>query len=295
MKYYYLHLLPIAILSFTSSYASPVSRLRIRQDVTHDQCVNPEASLDARCWDLANIPDYLNNPNTGWNHTIPICDDSTKCCTDNDDGWSTCFLRLAQVGVDEDCTNLNGDRCKSGKNLAPDLHPSIVAPNAAAQALGNVVGITEYFDPKKESQTSLFAVLGALSVGLAFLTAPTVAAGMLAAQASNAFKFFTSSTAVVGTQVPGVGRSLWPTGTDTTTIYQIGQLQEKVSDIQEALSNRLSQALGLLMTDPVTFAAFADHGKYIPKGPPLDPNEVKNALALSLQTYLTSASMKYNG
>ncbi|KAL8697207.1 MAG: hypothetical protein Q9224_002428 [Gallowayella concinna] len=279
---------------------------------------------------------YLNNPNTGWNHTIPICDDSTKCCTDNDDGWSTCFLRLAQEGVDEDCTNLNGDRCKSGRKLAPDLHPSIVAPvrstvasiygvhsffttyydsmitplllvvqqrrltieglqNAAGQALGNVVGITEYFDPKKESQTSIFAVLGALSVGLAFLTAPTVAAGMLAAQASNAFKFFISSTAVVGTQVPGVGRSLWPTGTDTSTIYQIGQLQEKVSDIQEALSNRLSQALGLLMTDPVTFAAFADHGKYIPKGPPLDPNEVKNALALSLQTYLTSASMKYNG
>ena len=42
--------------------------------------------------------------------------------------------------------------------------------DAFGQATSVVTGITEFFDPKKEAQTTMFAVLGALSVGLAFLT-----------------------------------------------------------------------------------------------------------------------------
>ncbi|KAL8755508.1 MAG: hypothetical protein Q9199_003589 [Rusavskia elegans] len=166
---------------------------------------------------------------------------------------------------------------------------------AYAQALSTIASITEFLDPKKESQTTLFAILGALSVGLAFLTAPTVAAGLLAAKVSDTIKWSAQSFAISLSQAPGVGRSLWPSGTDGTKIYQIGQLQEKASDVTEALSNRLDQALGLLMTDPVTFAAFADNGRYCNNDPPLDPNEIKNDLALSLQTYLTSESLKKNG
>ncbi|KAI4224903.1 MAG: hypothetical protein LQ349_007152 [Xanthoria aureola] len=167
--------------------------------------------------------------------------------------------------------------------------------DAFPQALSTTISITEYFDPKKESQTTIFAVLGALSVGLAFLTAPTVGAALVAAKASETIKWAAQSAAISVSQAPGVGRSLWPSGTDSSTTYQIGELQKATSDITEALSNRIVQALGLLMTDSVTFAAFADHGKYIEKGPPLNPNEIKNALALSLQTYLTSESMSKNG
>ncbi|KAI4276019.1 MAG: hypothetical protein LQ337_002795 [Flavoplaca oasis] len=192
--------------------------------------------------------------------------------------------------------------CKSGKTLDPYLHPSIIAPvreqglqDALGQATSVVTSITEFFDPKKEAQTSIFAVLGALSLGFAFLTAPTVAAAMIAAKVSDSIKWSLQSAAISVSQAPGIGRSLWPSGTDTSTIYQIGQLQEKASDITETLSNRLSQALRVLMTDPVSFTTFADHGKYCEQGPPLDPNEIKNGLALSLQTYLTSESMKSNG
>ncbi|KAL8644118.1 MAG: hypothetical protein Q9226_007928 [Calogaya cf. arnoldii] len=213
---------------------------------------------------------------------------------------------------------MNANSCKNPHKLASDLHPSIKAQvrytvesiygvhdffntyytslqDGWTQASSTIASMVDYLDPKQESQTTLFAVLGALSIGLAFLTAPTVAAGLLTAEVSKTFTHVAQSFAISVSQAPGVGRSLWPTGTDGSKIYQIGKLQEAASDVAETLSNRLDTALGLLMTDPVTFAAFADNGRYTTGGPPLDPNEVKNSLALSLQTYLLSVAMKKNG
>ena len=133
----------LVLFSLDGLHASPLSRLWNRQGLTLEECANEEAALDARCWDLINIPDYLNNPTTGWNHTIPICEDSTKCCTDRDTGWSTCYLNLAQEGTGEDCTTMSDHDCKSGKALDPDLHPSIVAP--VRYTVASIYGVHSFF------------------------------------------------------------------------------------------------------------------------------------------------------
>ncbi|KAL8724066.1 MAG: hypothetical protein Q9166_008151 [cf. Caloplaca sp. 2 TL-2023] len=87
---------------------------------------------------------------------------------------------------------------------------------------------------------------------------------------------------------------MWHPGDDLTHTYQIGQLQEKVSNISVELGNKLQAGFSLLMKDPTTSAQFADNGRYSNNNPPLDPNNIKNALAITLQTYLVSESMKQN-
>ncbi|KAL8707718.1 MAG: hypothetical protein Q9220_007298 [cf. Caloplaca sp. 1 TL-2023] len=107
-------------------------------------------------------------------------------------------------------------------------------------------------------------------------------------------KYASQSFALSLAQAPGVTRAIWPSGDDLSRTYQIGQLQEQVSNISVELGNRLQAGLGLIMTDSTTFATFADNGRYSNDKPPIDPNEVKNDLAITLQTYLVSESMKQN-
>ncbi|KAL8733755.1 MAG: hypothetical protein Q9166_001949 [cf. Caloplaca sp. 2 TL-2023] len=120
-----------------------------------------------------------------------------------------------------------------------------------------------------------------------------MAASMLESGISQVAKYQMQSFAISLQQAPGVARSMWPSGDDLSRTYQIGALQEQVSNITVELGNTLSRGLKVIMTDVSTFIAFADHGRYINK-PPLDPNQIKNDLALTLQTYLVSESLKQN-
>ncbi|KAL8773807.1 MAG: hypothetical protein Q9194_004219 [Teloschistes cf. exilis] len=282
----------------------------------------------------SNVPDYLNNPNTGWIHTTPTCEDSTRCCIPDDDGWTTCFLRLALPASGQDCTTLNDHPCTAQAVLDPNLAPSILPQvrytvmsiygvhgffaqyfdstllhfdfdayqltiettglnMAYAQALSVITDMTLLLDPDKTASISIFAVLSALTVGLAFLTAPSVAAGMLTMEASA---LYTAQSFAIGLQqAPGVARALWPSGDDLSRTYQIGQLQDQVSNITVELGNTLSRGLHILMTDVTTFVSFAENGRYSNNNPPLDPNVLKNNLAIVLQTYMLSQSIKQNG
>ncbi|KAL8836464.1 MAG: hypothetical protein Q9170_002897 [Blastenia crenularia] len=165
---------------------------------------------------------------------------------------------------------------------------------AYAQALSSITDITVLLDPNKSSSISLFAMLCALSVGFAFLTAPTMAASLLTSEITQITKHAMQSFAISLQQAPGVARSLWPSGDDLSRTIQIGHLQDQVNNITVELSNSLSKGLNLLMTDVPTFVAFADHGSYSNNDPPMDPNEIKNDLALSLQTYIVSESLLQN-
>lgn len=107
---------------------------------------------------------------------------------------------------------------------------------------------------------------------------------------------YTAQSFAIGLQqAPGVAKALWPTGDDQSRTYQIGQLQDQVSNITIELGNTLSRGLHILMTDVTTFVSFADHGRYSNNNPPLDPNVLKNNLAVLLQTYMLSQSLKQNG
>ncbi|KAL8677796.1 MAG: hypothetical protein Q9186_005803 [Xanthomendoza sp. 1 TL-2023] len=143
--------------------------------------------------------------------------------------------------------------------------------DAYALALSKITDITLLLDPNKATSISIFAILSALTVGLAFLTAPTMAASMLESGISQIAKYQVQSFAISLQQAPG----------------------EQVSNITVELGNTLSRGLKIIMTDAATFLAFADNGRYI-NNPPLDPNEIKNDLAITLQTYLVSESLKQN-
>lgn len=132
-----------AIFLMTYVEAWPLSQLAERQDLSLDLCANQEALPDSRCWSLANIPSYLNDPSKGWIHTTPFCDDTTRCCSPSDDGWSTCYLRLALPGVGQDCTTLNDHPCKTQTVLAPNLDHSII-PQVRNTVL-TIYGIHDFF------------------------------------------------------------------------------------------------------------------------------------------------------
>ncbi|KAL8708378.1 MAG: hypothetical protein Q9220_006759 [cf. Caloplaca sp. 1 TL-2023] len=121
-----------------------------------------------------------------------------------------------------------------------------------------------------------------------------MAASLLESEIKQVTKYTMQSFAISLQQAPGVARSMWPSGDDLSRTVQIGHLQDEVNNITVELSNTLSRGLNLVMTDVPTFVAFADHGRYSNNNPPIDPNEVKNGLALTLQTYIVSESLRQN-
>lgn len=135
--------------------ASPVSTIVKRQDLTKELCANQEALPDSRCWDLpdVNIPSYLNDQNTGWIHTTPTCADLTRCCLPKDDGWTTCYLRLALPGVGQDCTILNDHPCTPQTVLASDLDGSIKAQ--VRNTVLTIYGIHDFFSTYYRSKCPL--------------------------------------------------------------------------------------------------------------------------------------------
>ncbi|KAI4093256.1 MAG: hypothetical protein LQ339_007734 [Xanthoria mediterranea] len=94
-------------------------------------------------------------------------------------------------------------------------------------------------------------------------------------------------------RAPGVARSMWTAGDDLSLTIQIGALQEKVSNLTVELCNTLSCGLRIIMTDVPTFVAFADKGQYI-DNPPFDPKELKNDLAVIIQTYVVTQALAQN-
>ncbi|KAI4175612.1 MAG: hypothetical protein LQ346_008050 [Caloplaca aetnensis] len=117
---------------------------------------------------------------------------------------------------------------------------------------------------------------------------------MLESSLTQMAKYTAQSFAISLQRAPGVARSMWPAGDDLSRTIQIGHLQTEVNNITVELSNTLSRGLSLLMTDVPTFVAFADNGRYSNNNPPIDLNEVKNDLAITLQTFLVSESLKQN-
>lgn len=94
-------------------------------------------------------------------------------------------------------------------------------------------------------------------------------------------------------QSPGVAKSIWPQGSDSSITWQINQLQAQVKTITDGYTNMLDNGLKTIMLDPNQFVHFADHGVFAVNNP-LDAVDSLNATALALQTYLVSESLGQN-
>ena len=116
-----LHLFLSLVITLPFIESSPLSNsdLSIRQVVN---CTDLKSSFDSSCWNTLNLTAYLNDPETGWNRTAPICtgdEDDAACCLPSEP-WTTCYLRLAHGFPGTDCSEINAQDCSYDAHLAVD-------------------------------------------------------------------------------------------------------------------------------------------------------------------------------
>ena len=101
-------------------------------------CTDTSAAYNTACWQELQLSNFLlggGEWGEGWNKSTRICDsqspdindnDGANCCTPTE-AWTTCFLRLAQGGGTQDCSQINAQFCsmQSQNALSDGLAESI--------------------------------------------------------------------------------------------------------------------------------------------------------------------------
>ena len=147
-------------------------------------------------------------------------------------------------------------------------------------------------DPVQPTTFSLQYLLTALSVGLAFLGAPSIAVTVLglSAIAKSAAQVLTISLQ----QAPSTAKALWPTGTQNSQSVQIGNLEAELGNSTNQLANMINNAVQLLMSDMPTFVKFVESGQYSGAQSLSLPSKVEG-LDYALRTFMTSEAFAQNG
>ena len=172
--------------------------------------------------------------------------------------------------------------------------------NAAGQVGDQVAQMIQIVDVIVPPVFPYQELLLGLAVGLAFLTAPSLALRMI-----NIEKVALSASAQViaisAQQAPNIGRTIWPTGTDNSQLVQAADLSVQLSNITQQMSAQIDEAVRLLMTDIGTFQNFADNGRYsgpnvtnTGEGTGLTVPSATTAVGYALKTYLITEAMKQN-
>lgn len=168
---------------------------------------------------------------------------------------------------------------------------------ATSQAQLAISAIVNKVNPPKEAGIPWFQILTALSFGLAFLGAPTIALSLLNSQlgmARSAIPIWTAQSLMISLQqAPGVGKALMPTGTADSKFIQIGQLETQLGGATNELKGVINAAVEKLMTDMPTFVKFVESGKYSGDKSYSLPNQTVG-LDIALKTYIVSNALKGN-
>ncbi|MCJ1480456.1 hypothetical protein MMC06_000611 [Schaereria dolodes] len=154
-----------------------------------------------------------------------------------------------------------------------------------------ITNIINELDPKQQANTRMYYVLVLLTVGLAFLGAPELAA--MVASLSFTTRLIADTMTIALQQAPTVARAFWPQGVDTQNI-QIGQLDTALANLTGNLSATINNGLMLVMSDMPTFIAFASGGTFSGNSTPSLPNGTAG-LDYALRTYITTTAMSANG
>ncbi len=164
--------------------------------------------------------------------------------------------------------------------------------SAQSDAQTVIQGLINEMDPIKPTSFDLLTLLTALSVGLAFLGAPSIAVSVLG------LSVMTRSAAQVLSislqQAPSTAKALWPTGTQSSQSIQIGNVEAELSNSTNQLANMIDNALELLMSDVPTFIKFCESGDWSSSKSLSLPSKVEG-LDYALRTYMTSEVMRQNG
>ncbi len=105
-------------------------------------CTDLSAAFNSQCWQELQLSNFLlggGEWGEGWNKSTRVCDsqstdindnDGTNCCLPTE-AWTTCFLRLAQGGGTQDCSQINAQFCSMpsenalSAGLADSIRPEV--------------------------------------------------------------------------------------------------------------------------------------------------------------------------
>ena len=101
-------------------------------------CTHLESAFNGACWQELQLSNFLlggGEWGQGWNKSTRVCDaqsndvnnnDGANCCLPTEP-WTTCFLRLAQGGGSQDCSQINAQFCSmpSQNALSPSLADNV--------------------------------------------------------------------------------------------------------------------------------------------------------------------------
>ena len=164
--------------------------------------------------------------------------------------------------------------------------------SAQSDAQTIIQALINELDPIKAATFSLLTLLTALSAGLAFLGAPSIAVSVLG------LSLFTRTAAQVLTislqQAPSTAKALWPTGTQSSQSVQIANIQTELGNSTNQLAAMINSAVQLLMSDVPTFVKFCESGEWSGSESLSLPSKVEG-LDYALRTYMTSEVMRQNG
>ena len=167
---------------------------------------------------------------------------------------------------------------------------ALTSAQSAAQT--TIQGLINEVDPIKPAEFTLEYLFIALSVGLAFLGAPSIAVSVLGL--SSVVKSSAQALIISLQQAPGTAKALWPTGTQNSQSIQIGNLEAELGNSTNQLANMINDAVQLLMSDMPTFVKFVESGQYSGTESLSLPSKVEG-LDYALRTYMTSEAFSQNG
>ena len=105
-------------------------------------CTDLGSAFNAACWQQLQLSNFLlggGEWGLGWNKSTRVCDtqssdinnnDGANCCLPTE-AWTTCFLRLAQGGGTQDCSQINAQFCSMppenalSAKLADSIRPEV--------------------------------------------------------------------------------------------------------------------------------------------------------------------------
>jgi len=163
---------------------------------------------------------------------------------------------------------------------------------AQADAQTIIQALVNELDPVKPVSFNLLTLLTVLSVGLAFLGAPSIAVAVLG------LSLLTRTAAQVLTislqQAPSTAKALWPTGTQNSQNVQVGNIETELGNSTNQLAAMINNAVQLLMSDVPTFVHFCETGMWSGSSSLSLPKKVEG-LDYALRTYVTSEVLAQNG
>ncbi|KAI4200312.1 MAG: hypothetical protein LQ350_004060 [Teloschistes chrysophthalmus] len=161
---------------------------------------------------------------------------------------------------------------------------------ATSQSALSIPSMITTLDPLKKTSSSLDNILTALTVGLAFLSLPSIGA------------LVPATTSLLGTilvtslqQAPPVAQAIFKTPDDSPDqLIQFGELASELSTLNTRVGEMLDRGLAVIMHDVTAFAAFATPSGAFSGPEILSLPKETSRLDLALKTHLVAAAMAAN-